>query len=167
MASSHQIPLFLLGLVFLLSVFAVRLSASALLSDAVAGHQVVSERRLLQVKKRCSVDFENQNYTIITSQCKGPDYPQGPCCSSLKEFVCPFAEQINDLETDCSTTMFNYITRIGAYPPGLFSSICREGKDGLACPAPPPLASPNVGSRMLGRQLFMALLLLFPLHILV
>lgn len=93
----------------------------------------------------CAVNFEFQNYTIITSQCKGPQYPPKLCCGAFKEFACPFAEDINDLTNDCATTMFSYINLYGKYPPGLFASECREDKQGLACPDS-PLGSSSEGS---------------------
>ncbi|KAI3887817.1 hypothetical protein MKW92_035191 [Papaver armeniacum] len=78
----------------------------------------VTGRTLLQLTKDCPVDFENKKYTVITSQCKGPLYPPKQCCSALKEFACPCADELNDLSIVCSSTMFSYITRIGGYPPG-------------------------------------------------
>lgn len=89
----------------------------------------------------CSVNFEFLNYTIITSKCKGPRYPPKECCGAFKEFACPYADVINDLTNECASTMFSYINLYGKYPPGLFSSECREGKLGLSCPALPPSAS--------------------------
>lgn len=86
----------------------------------------------------CPVNFEFQNYTIITSKCKGPKYPANLCCAALKEFSCPYAEDLNDLSNDCASTMFSYINLSGKYPPGLFASECKEGKEGLECPALPP-----------------------------
>ncbi|XVF70984.1 hypothetical protein PTKIN_Ptkin11bG0205800 [Pterospermum kingtungense] len=91
----------------------------------------------------CPVNFEFLNYTTITSKCKGPNYPPDQCCSAFKEFACPYVDQINDLTTDCASTMFSYINLYGKYPPGLFASECREGKEGLACPASPPSTSAN------------------------
>ncbi|XP_022735059.1 GPI-anchored protein LLG1-like [Durio zibethinus] len=114
--------------------------ASTSISD---GSFISTGRNLLQAKKACPVNFEFLNYTIITSRCKGPQYPPAQCCSAFKEFACPYAEQINDLTTDCATTMFSYINLYGSYPPGLFASECREGKEGLACPALSPSASEN------------------------
>uniref|UniRef100_M4CF58 GPI-anchored protein LLG1-like domain-containing protein n=2 Tax=Brassica campestris TaxID=3711 RepID=M4CF58_BRACM len=73
------------------------------------------------------------NYTIITSQCKGPKYPPKKCCSAFKEFACPYADQLNDFRNDCATTMFSYINLYGKYPPGLFANSCQE-KGGLKCP---------------------------------
>lgn len=81
----------------------------------------------------CGVDFENQNYTILTSQCKGPQYPPKVCCEAFKEFACPFSDEINDMTTDCATVMFSYINIYGKYPPGLFANECKEGKEGLDC----------------------------------
>lgn len=86
----------------------------------------------------CPENFEFKNYTIITSQCKGPHYLAAPCCAAFKEFACPYSELLNDLTNDCASTMFSYINLYGRYPPGLFASECREGKQGLACPATPP-----------------------------
>ncbi|KAK2651107.1 hypothetical protein Ddye_018596 [Dipteronia dyeriana] len=90
-------------------------------------------RTLLQTKTKCTEDFENKNYTVITSQCKGPQYPTDECCEALKEFACPFVDKINDLTNDCSITMFSYINLYGKFPPGLFANKCREGKQGLEC----------------------------------
>ncbi|KAL0443210.1 UNVERIFIED_CONTAM: GPI-anchored protein LLG1 [Sesamum latifolium] len=103
----------------------------------------------------CPVNFEFQNYTIITSRCKGPQYPPNLCCSALKDFACPFADEINDLTNDCASTMFSYINLYGKYPPGLFASECRDGKFGLECPAPAPgesekaTTNKNSGSQMI------------------
>ncbi|KAL4618348.1 hypothetical protein ACB092_06G003800 [Castanea dentata] len=103
--------------------------------------QSFTGRNLLQAKKACPVSFEFRNYTIITSKCKGPNYPADLCCPAFKEFACPYADVINDLTNDCATAMFSYINLYGKYPPGLFSSECREGKEGLACPVLAPSAS--------------------------
>ncbi|KAK3184144.1 hypothetical protein Dsin_031430 [Dipteronia sinensis] len=98
-------------------------------------------RTLLQTKTKCTEDFENKNYTIITSQCKGPQYPAEKCCQALKDFACPFADKINDLTSDCSATMFSYINIYGKFPPGLFANKCREGKQGLECKDVVPVKS--------------------------
>lgn len=79
------------------------------------------------------MNFQEQNYTIITSQCKGPNYSPKLCCDAFKEFACPFADQVNDLKTDCASTMFSYINMFGKYPPGLFANICKDGAQGLEC----------------------------------
>ena len=82
----------------------------------------------------CRVNFENfKNYTILTSQCKGPKYSPKVCCESFKQFACPFAEEISDLTTDCANVMFSCINRHGKYPPGLFAKNCKEGEEGLDC----------------------------------
>ncbi|CAN0857927.1 GPI-anchored protein LLG1 [Linum grandiflorum] len=126
-------------------------NASTLLSDSVFGSDAgPGGRNLLQAKKACPVNFEFMNYTVITSQCKGPSYPVKECCSSFKDFACPYAEVLNDLENDCASTMFSYINLYGKYPPGLFSSQCKDGKQGLDCPASSPSQSANdSGSRPL------------------
>ncbi|KAL1292524.1 hypothetical protein HN51_053110 [Arachis hypogaea] len=118
------------------------LSVSAVsLSDTIFDSQAHTARHLLQAKRGCSVNFEFANYSIITSKCKGPNYPPKECCGAFKEFACPYADVLNDLQNDCASTMFSYINLYGQYPPGLFASECREGKEGLACPALPPSAS--------------------------
>ncbi|CDP13646.1 unnamed protein product [Coffea canephora] len=138
-------------LVFFLSLLASN-SASTFLSEGIFGHHIAQGRNLLQATTACPVNFEFQNYTIITSQCKGPQYPPNLCCKALKDFACPFAEQVNDLSNDCATTMFSYINLNGKYPPGLFASECREGKEGLECPALAPSLSANAsGSQMTGK----------------
>jgi len=81
----------------------------------------------------CAVDFENQNYTVLTSQCKGPQYPPKVCCEAFKQFACPFADEINDLTTNCAEVMFSYINIYGKYPPGLFANECKGGEIGLEC----------------------------------
>ncbi|KAK8483667.1 hypothetical protein V6N13_141296 [Hibiscus sabdariffa] len=145
----------LMGTKKLLSWFAVfffllGFSACTSISDGVFSSFTSTGRNLLQAKKACPVNFEFLNYTIITSRCKGPKFPPDSCCSAFKDFACPYAEQINDLTTDCASTMFSYINLYGRYPPGLFASECREGKLGLACPALPPSASENAnGSQQL------------------
>ncbi|CAJ2665998.1 unnamed protein product [Trifolium pratense] len=108
-------------------------SSSPFLSDDIFESTASTGRALLQVQKACGVDFENQNYTIITSQCKGPQYPPKVCCEAFKQFACPFVDEINDLTSDCASIMFSYIMHYGNYPPGLFANECREGKEGLAC----------------------------------
>ncbi|XLU49659.1 hypothetical protein S245_044473, partial [Arachis hypogaea] len=68
-----------------------------------SGHgyrQAHSARHLLQAKRGCSVNFEFVNHTIITSKCKGPNYPPKECCGAFKEFACPYADVLNDLQND-------------------------------------------------------------------
>ncbi|KAL1567708.1 GPI-anchored protein LLG1-like [Salvia divinorum] len=90
-------------------------------------------RSLLQQKTSCPVDFENMNYTVITSQCKGPNYSTDRCCPPLKQLLCPVKDQINDLKSDCADVFFSYVNLYGKYPPGLFASLCKEGEAGLDC----------------------------------
>ncbi|GFP94783.1 GPI-anchored protein lorelei [Phtheirospermum japonicum] len=122
------------------------LSASTFISDGIFRSSVSSERRLLQAKKQCPISLEFRNYTIITDRCKGPDYRPELCCPAFKEFACPFAEELNDLSNDCATIMFSYINLNGRYPPGLFSNECREGQNGLECPASTSGSSQNSNS---------------------
>ncbi|RWR97173.1 GPI-anchored protein LLG1 [Cinnamomum micranthum f. kanehirae] len=139
---------FLVILFFLWTSFA---SSSFISDGAFDSCGSSTGRSLLQNKKNCPVNFEFQNYTIITSQCKGPHYSQNACCTAFKEFACPFADELNDVSNDCASTMFSYINLNGRYPPGLFASFCREGKEGLACPASAPLAddtNANAGQKL-------------------
>ncbi|KAK7334457.1 hypothetical protein VNO80_26214 [Phaseolus coccineus] len=128
---------------FLLLFWALSVSSltPTFISDHVFDSPALTGRSLLQAKKGCSVNFEFLNYTIITSKCKGPNYPPKECCGSFKEFACPYADVLNDLTNECATTMFSYINLYGKYPPGLFSSECHEGKLGLECPALQPSVS--------------------------
>lgn len=87
----------------------------------------------------CPINFEIQNYTIITSQCK-PKYKSEDCCPAFEQFACPFREDLNDLRNDCATTMFNYIY-LNKIPRGLLNSLCGQVNDGVTCPASPPLQS--------------------------
>ncbi|XP_004294877.1 PREDICTED: GPI-anchored protein LORELEI [Fragaria vesca subsp. vesca] len=113
-------------------------SSPTFISDGIFESQASIGRNLLQAKKGCPVNFEFLNYTIITSQCKGPRYPADPCCASFKELACPYTDVLNDLTNECASIMFSYINLYGNYPPGLFANECREGKLGLECPALPP-----------------------------
>ncbi|KAJ4729818.1 GPI-anchored protein LORELEI-like [Melia azedarach] len=97
--------------------------------------------RFVHQSAECSENFEDKNYTIITSRCKGPQYPAEQCCEAFKEFACPIRDKINDQKTDCAATMFSYINLYGKFPPGLFAHKCREGKEGLACEDTPPPGS--------------------------
>ncbi|XP_022936220.1 GPI-anchored protein LLG1-like [Cucurbita moschata] len=84
----------------------------------------------------CPVEFEFMNYSIITSKCKGPEYPANLCCSALEEFGCPYANYINDLTNNCASIMFTYIHLYGNYPSGLFASLCVKESSGLQCSKP-------------------------------
>ncbi|AEE85464.1 putative GPI-anchored protein [Arabidopsis thaliana] len=108
--------------------------------DEFESHPSTS-RALLQAKATCKEDFAAKNYTIITSKCKGPNYPAKVCCSAFKDFACPFAEVLNDEKTDCASTMFSYINLYGRYPPGIFANMCKEGKEGLDCTDVTPTSS--------------------------
>lgn len=123
---------------FLMGLSVSSSSPSTFISGGVFESHTSAGRNLLQTKKACSVNFEFANYTIITSKCKGPVYAANVCCTAFKEFACPYADVLNDLTNDCATTMFSYINLYGKYPAGLFASECREGKQGLSCPAPAP-----------------------------
>ncbi|XP_010264366.1 PREDICTED: GPI-anchored protein LORELEI-like [Nelumbo nucifera] len=134
--------------------------SSSFISDNVFDCHGSTGRNLLQAKKSCPVNFEFLNYSVITSQCKGPKYSPNLCCGAFKEFACPYAVELNDLTNDCSSTMFSYINLYGKYPPGLFSSECREGKEGLACPLAPEV-SPNDAIRgQIGLTVFPLLVLI-------
>ncbi|CAH9107799.1 unnamed protein product [Cuscuta epithymum] len=113
-------------------------SSSSFISDGVFVSQSSTGRHLLQNKKACPVNFEFQNYTVITSQCKGPKYPPKLCCGAFVQFACPYADQLNDLTNECASAMFSYININGKYPPGLFANECKGDKNGLECPAQPP-----------------------------
>ncbi|KAL7142131.1 hypothetical protein ABFS83_08G102800 [Erythranthe nasuta] len=115
-------------------------SSSYISNEVIEPHGSLG-RSLLQQKSSCSVDFENMNYTVITSQCKGPNYSPERCCPPLKQLLCPVKDQVNDLKSNCADTFFSYVNLYGKYPPGLFSALCKEGEEGLDCddvPLPPP-----------------------------
>ncbi|KAI5443277.1 GPI-anchored protein LLG1 [Lathyrus oleraceus] len=112
---------------------ATLVTSSPFLSYDIFDSGASTGRSLLQTKKACTVDFENKNFTILTSQCKGPQYRPKICCDALKEFACPFADNINDMTTNCAEVMFSYINLYGKYPPGLFANECKEGQLGLEC----------------------------------
>ncbi|XP_042038097.1 GPI-anchored protein LLG1-like [Salvia splendens] len=111
----------------------VGIASSSHLSNGIFEPHGLIGRSLLQQKKTCPVDFENMNYTVITSQCKGPNYSADRCCPPLKQLLCPIKDHINDLKSDCADVFFSYVNLYGKYPPGLFASLCKEGKEGLDC----------------------------------
>ncbi|XP_019196426.1 PREDICTED: GPI-anchored protein LLG1-like isoform X2 [Ipomoea nil] len=94
-------------------------------------------RNLLQAKIPCNKNFESENYTILTSQCKAPYQQIQPCCDAFTQFACPFAQFLNDRSTNCSDVMFTYIDQKGGFPNGLFTG-CKGDQTGLICPTPPP-----------------------------
>lgn len=122
---------FLLFLFFLL-VGLPSSCSSCIKNDVVEAH-VQTGRALLQQQGNCPIDFERENYTIITSQCKGPHYNSTICCNAFKQLACKHAQEINNVQNGCATTMFNYINLYGKYPPGLFANMCKEDKEGLNC----------------------------------
>ncbi|KVI10279.1 GPI-anchored protein LLG1-like [Cynara cardunculus var. scolymus] len=133
----------LISVLLLLCCISTCFSSPLSISDGVFSSGASIGRNLLQAKKPCPVNFEFMNYTIITSRCKGPQYPANLCCQAFKDFACPYAEDLNDLSNECSSTMFSYINLYGSYPPGLFASLCRDEKIGLICPALAPGAGRN------------------------
>ncbi|WOL13931.1 GPI-anchored protein LORELEI-like isoform X2 [Canna indica] len=146
-------PIAPLRAVLLLAVIVRLASASGFISDDVFAHRASGGRSLLQTQTSCPMSFEFQNYTIITSKCKGPTYPVEPCCSAFKDFACPFSDYLNNLTNDCASSMFSYINLNGNYPPGLFSSECRDDKSGLNCPASPPQSQSDSNSGNINQSL--------------
>ncbi|GAB4849831.1 hypothetical protein Ancab_040184 [Ancistrocladus abbreviatus] len=131
----------------LLIFLTIPLSASSSSSSSsvyILESQLSTTRKLLQAKQSCPVSFQSANYTVLTSKCKGPLYPPAACCAAFKEFACPYADDLNNPDNDCATIMFSYIELNGHYPAGLFARECKEGKEGLACPAAAPTPSTDV-----------------------
>ncbi|KAK9676812.1 hypothetical protein RND81_11G102700 [Saponaria officinalis] len=118
---------------FIIFFLFIGLASSSYISDTVFETRQSNSRSLLQTKKNCQVDFENQNYTILTSQCKGPRYSADTCCKAFKQFACPFADEISDQSTNCADTVFSYVNLYGSYPPGTFSNLCKGDNVGLTC----------------------------------
>ncbi|XP_058208853.1 GPI-anchored protein LLG1-like [Rhododendron vialii] len=149
----------LVGVFFLAAGFSVSASASAstFISDDVFEDRASFGRNLLQTKNPCPVNFEFLNYTIVTSQCKGPLYLPSLCCGALTEFACPYVDDLNDLTNDCASTMFSYINLYGKYPPGLFASECKDGKQGLACNGT-SASAPTSGSQIVSIPSLLVLL---------
>ncbi|PHT35659.1 hypothetical protein CQW23_23359 [Capsicum baccatum] len=108
-------------------------SSPSYIKDDVFEARIQTGRALLQQQGNCPIDFERENYTIITSQCKGPNYNSTICCNAFKQLACKHAKELNNVQNGCAVTMFNYINLYGKYPPGLFSNMCKEDKEGLDC----------------------------------
>ncbi|KAL2496682.1 Forms aploid and binucleate cells 3 [Forsythia ovata] len=93
----------------------------------------------------CPLNLETLNYTVVTSQCKGPHYIMERCCPPLKELLCPIRDEINDMKTNCMET-FKLCKSVGKYPAALFANLCTEPKEGLDCGdigSPSPAPAPN------------------------
>ncbi|WCJ30742.1 GPI-anchored protein LORELEI [Euphorbia peplus] len=103
--------------------------------DALDRHGRPGRNLFQKSYKVCKVKFARLDYHILTRRCRGPLYPPKQCCSAFLKFACPFADQVNDMTTDCAETMFTYIDLHGKYPMGLFYDICKDQGDaeGLAC----------------------------------
>ncbi|BBH04464.1 LORELEI-LIKE-GPI-ANCHORED PROTEIN 1 [Prunus dulcis] len=85
-------------------------------------------RNLLQAKKGCPVNFEFLNYTVITSRCKGPQYPAAQCCDAFKELACPYTDVLNDLTNECASIMFSYITSMETTHRGFLPMSAMKGR---------------------------------------
>ncbi|KAG2316744.1 hypothetical protein Bca52824_019866 [Brassica carinata] len=98
-------------------------------------YTVYSSRNLIQIEKvRCPIDFQNMNYTILRSRCKGPHYPHKECCAALKVFACPYSQYLNDKSTDCLALMLSDIRVYGGYyPVGMFENTCLQGRQHIDC----------------------------------
>ncbi|ESQ45780.1 hypothetical protein EUTSA_v10011128mg, partial [Eutrema salsugineum] len=113
--------------------------------SVLESHTSFTGRCLLHAKKKCEVNFEYMNYTVMTKGWKGPAFSAKECCSAFKEFACPYTNQFNDMNSDCAKTMFSYTNIYGNYPTGFFANECEETKDELVCPPPPP-SSPSLNA---------------------
>ncbi|KAM7492251.1 hypothetical protein LguiA_035172 [Lonicera macranthoides] len=117
----------------LLLLFFLHSPSTSVSGDVFGESQWATGRTLLQQKSDCPINFETLNYTEVTSNCKGPNYKAEPCCKGFKLLACPYSAEITDMKSNCAKTMFSYINLYGKYPPGLFSSMCVEQKEGLDC----------------------------------
>ncbi|KAL2474623.1 LORELEI-LIKE-GPI ANCHORED PROTEIN 3 [Abeliophyllum distichum] len=122
----------------------VGLASSSYISNDVFEFQGSLGRSLLQQKNNCPLNLETLNYTVVTSQCKGPHYTKERCCPPLKELLCPIRDEINDMKNNCMEIFTSYANLYGKYPAALFANLCTESKEGLDCGdigAPPPAPS--------------------------
>ncbi|XP_072993368.1 GPI-anchored protein LLG1-like [Typha latifolia] len=150
--------LFLL-LLFFFFFFLVGFASAAFITGDVFQSRGSNSRSLLQTKQNCPITFEFLNYTILTSKCKGPQYPPLPCCSAFKEFACPHADLLNNGTNTCANDLFSYIHSNGNFPNGLFSSECSDEKDGISCPSELSQNTTNVNGGSSEQSLSIALLL--------
>ncbi|XP_056693739.1 GPI-anchored protein LLG2 isoform X2 [Spinacia oleracea] len=118
-------------LLFLFLLFAYASASDQMIQ--IIHPRLSTARTLLQAQKDCTVNFENLNYTIITSRCEGPNYPPNLCCEAFKDFACPYADELNDETNNCARTMFSYIKLHGQYPPGLFANECCNSNRCIEC----------------------------------
>ncbi|KAK4404094.1 GPI-anchored protein LLG1 [Sesamum angolense] len=95
-------------------------------NKALELHESVVGRSLRQQPQKTCKAVENLNYSLLTSQCKGPNYTVQHCCVPLKQLLCPILHQFNDLSTPCAEMFFCNANYLGS-PTGLFHV---EGKEG-------------------------------------
>ncbi|KAM0942537.1 putative GPI-anchored protein LORELEI [Dioscorea sansibarensis] len=136
----YFVCLFLVGAIGVPSSSSSSFSSHIFISGDVLKDHRYAGRNLLQATQKCPLNFEFANYTILTSKCKGPDYPAKQCCAALGDFACQYAKFINDPSYDCSAIMFSYIDQRTDYEHGLFASECRED---IPCPGVSPTSSPS------------------------
>ncbi|KAK4366333.1 hypothetical protein RND71_014213 [Anisodus tanguticus] len=118
---------------FFLAVGLASSSPSYISYDALNVHM---RRGLLEkylVKNDCPIDFEKEDFSVLTNQCKGPNYNPITCCNGLKQVACRHPKEVNGVENGCATGMFYFINKRGGYPYSLFSNMCKEDKEGLNC----------------------------------
>ncbi|KAJ8549145.1 hypothetical protein K7X08_032852 [Anisodus acutangulus] len=109
-------------------------SSPAYISYDVLKVHMLGGRGLLEtflVKDNCPIDFEKEDFSPLTGQCKGPTYNPLTCCNGFKQIACRHPEEINDLDNGCATGLFYIINK--HFPLDLFDNICKEGKEGLEC----------------------------------
>merc|ERR1719492_315179 len=89
---------------FLLFLLAIRLSSSSQISTELLESHGSHGRNLKETTSiaECPVDFGKKNYTVLTSQCKGPNYTPKGCCRPLKQLICPVVDHFNNLNTNCA-----------------------------------------------------------------
>ncbi|XP_059288493.1 GPI-anchored protein LLG1-like [Lycium ferocissimum] len=131
-------------------ILAVGLASSSptYISYDVLNVHMLGGRGLLEnflVKNDCPIDFEREDFSPLTGQCKGPNYNPLTCCNAFKQVACRYAKELNELENGCATGMFSIINKL--YPLELFDKMCKEDKEGLACrPTTGPARNKQTGN---------------------
>ncbi|XP_060189116.1 GPI-anchored protein LLG1-like [Lycium barbarum] len=108
-------------------------SPSYISYDALNVHMRRGLLERFMVKNDCPIDFEKEDFSVLTNQCKGPNYNPVTCCNGIKQIACRYAEEINDENNRCAQGMNYFINKKGGYPMGLFSNMCRDDREGLNC----------------------------------
>lgn len=134
-----------------------------------------SGRHLQQYQTPCNISWQYvSNFTILTDACPLPinsseSYPKKACCDGLADLLCPYAAQVNDPNSLCSSSFWATVQLVAPnYTNAFFDFICTDDNspNGIECPngslgnsspsGSSPSFAPRQGSYSFGLTLLVA-----------